>query len=55
VREWIDAVRDFLTLSEASRAAVLKNLDGAFDPEQARQRAEDAFRDAGGQTLLGLR
>jgi hypothetical protein len=103
----------FLTLSEASRAAVFKNLDGAFDPEeiffvgmqaarlampeateilgqavdagypawdaltrhpwiapvrgvpgfadvlrraeQARQRAQDAFRDAGGQTLLGLR
>jgi TolB-like protein/tetratricopeptide (TPR) repeat protein len=113
VREWIDSVREFLTLSEASRAAVLKNLDGAFDPEeiffvgmqaarlgmreateilgravdagypawdaltrhpwiepvrdaagfadilrraeQSRQRAQDAFRDAGGQTLLGLR
>ena len=34
VREWIDAVRDFLTLSEASRPAVFKNLDGAFDPEE---------------------
>jgi hypothetical protein len=33
VREWLDAVREFLTLSEASRPAVLKNLDGAFDPE----------------------
>ncbi len=34
VREWIDPVRDFLTLSEASRPAVFKNLDGAFDPEE---------------------
>ncbi len=34
VREWIDAVREFLTLSEASRPAVFKNLDGAFDPEE---------------------
>ena len=34
VREWIDAVRDFLTLSEASRSAVFRNLDGAFDPEE---------------------
>jgi tetratricopeptide (TPR) repeat protein len=34
VREWIEPVRDFLTLSEASRAAVYKNLDGAFDPEE---------------------
>ena len=112
VREWIDGVRDFLTLSEASRSAVFRNLDGAFDPEeiffvgtqaarlgmpeateilgravdagypcwdallrhpwitpiqgqpgfadvvrraeQARQRAEAAFREAGGLTLLGL-
>jgi serine/threonine protein kinase/tetratricopeptide (TPR) repeat protein len=112
VREWIDPVRDFLTLSEASRPAVFKNLDGAFDPEEiffvgtqaarlgmpeateilgraveagypcwdalvrhpwitpiqgqpgfadvvrraelARQRAEAAFREAGGLTLLGL-
>ena len=34
VREWIDAVREFLTLSEVSRPAVFKNLDGAFDPEE---------------------
>jgi eukaryotic-like serine/threonine-protein kinase len=34
VREWIDPVRDFLTLSEASRPAVFRNLDGAFDPEE---------------------
>jgi len=112
VREWIEPVRDFLTLSEASRSAVYKNLDGAFDPEEiffvgtqaarlgmpeateilgravdggypcwdalvrhpwitpikqqpgfadvvrraelARQRAEAAFREAGGTTLLGL-
>jgi len=112
VREWLDAVREFLTLSEASRPAVFKNLDGAFDPEeiffvgtqaarlgmpeattilgravdagypardalarhpwiapirgepgfadvlrraeQARERAKDAFREAGGETLLGL-
>ncbi len=112
IREWIDPVRDFLTLSEASRPAVFKNLDGAFDPEEiffvgtqaarlgmpeaieilgravdggypcwdalvrhpwiapvreqpgfadvvsraelGRQRAEAAFREAGGQTLLGL-
>jgi TolB-like protein/tetratricopeptide (TPR) repeat protein len=112
VREWIESVREFLTLSEGSRAAVFKNLDGAFDPEeiffvgtqaarlempeattilgravdagypawdalarhpwiariraqpgfadvlrraeQARERALDAFREAGGPTLLGL-
>jgi serine/threonine protein kinase len=112
VRDWLDAVREFLTLSEVSRPAVFKNLDGAFDPEeiffvgtqaarlgmpeattilgravdagyavpdalarhpwiapirgepgfadilrraeQARDRALDAFREAGGQTLLGL-
>jgi len=112
VREWIDPVRDFLKLSDASRSAVFKNLDGAFDPEeiffvgtqaarlgmpeateilgravdagypcwdalvrhpwitpikeqpgfadvvrraeQARKAAEAAFREAGGQTLLGL-
>jgi hypothetical protein len=112
VREWLDAVREFLALSEASRPAVFKNLDGAFDPEeiffvgtqaarlgmpeatmilgravdagypapdalarhpwiapirgepgfagvlrraeQARERALDAFREAGGQSLLGL-
>jgi TolB-like protein/tetratricopeptide (TPR) repeat protein len=112
VREWVDGVREFLTLSEASRPAVFKNLDGAFDPEeiffvgtqaarlgmpeaarilgeavdagypardalarhpwitpirgepgfadvlrraeQARQRAQDAFREAGGPALLGL-
>jgi eukaryotic-like serine/threonine-protein kinase len=112
VREWIDPVRDFLKLSEASRSAVFKNLDGAFDPEEiffvgtqaarlgmpeateilgravdagypcwdalvrhpwitpikeqpgfadvvrraelAKHRAEVAFREAGGQTLLGL-
>jgi serine/threonine protein kinase/tetratricopeptide (TPR) repeat protein len=34
VREWIESVREFLALSEASRAAVFKNLDGAFDPEE---------------------
>jgi serine/threonine protein kinase/tetratricopeptide (TPR) repeat protein len=34
VREWIDSVRDFLVLSDESRAAVFKNLDGAFDPEE---------------------
>src|SRR5262249_53415851 len=34
VRDWIDGVRDFLSLSEASRAAVFRNLDGAFDPEE---------------------
>jgi serine/threonine protein kinase/tetratricopeptide (TPR) repeat protein len=34
VREWIESVREFLTLSEVSRAAVFKNLDGAFDPEE---------------------
>ena len=33
VREWIGDVRDFLSLSEASPAAVLKNLEGTFDPE----------------------
>src|SRR5262249_30130555 len=112
VRDWIDGVRDFLSLSEVSRAAVFKNLDGAFDPEeiffvgtqaarlempeateilgravdagylawdalvrhpwiapvrgqpgfadvvhraeQARRRAEEAFRGAGGPALLGL-
>jgi len=112
VREWIDPVRDFLKLSDASRSAVFKNLDGAFDPEEiffvgtqaarlempeateilgravdagypcwdalvrhpwitpiqgqpgfadvvrraelARQRAEVAFHEAGGLTLLGL-
>jgi TolB-like protein len=112
VREWVDGVREFLSLSEASRPAVFKNLDGAFDPEeiffvgtqaarlgmpeateilgravdagypvrdalarhpwitpihgqpgfadvlrraeQARERAQDAFREAGGETLLGL-
>jgi len=27
-------VRDFLKLSDASRSAVFKNLDGAFDPEE---------------------
>jgi serine/threonine-protein kinase len=112
VRDWIDGVRDFLSLSEVSRAAVFKNLDGAFDPEeiffvgtqaarlempeatqilgravdagylawdalarhpwiapargqpgfievlhraqQARKRAEAAFREAGGPALLGL-
>jgi TolB-like protein/predicted Ser/Thr protein kinase len=112
VREWIEPVRDFLTLSEKSRPAVFKNLDGTFDPEEvffvgtqaarlempeateilgravdagypcwealvrhpwivrikeqpgfadvvrraelARQKAEAAFREAGGTTLLGL-
>ncbi|MFI5007130.1 MAG: hypothetical protein ACHQKZ_06795, partial [Solirubrobacterales bacterium] len=112
VKEWLDAVREFLTLSEASRPAVFKNLDGAFDPEeiffvgtqaarlgmpeatkilgravdagypasdalarhpwiapirgepgfadllsraeQARERALVAFREAGGESLLGL-
>ncbi len=112
VREWIQGVRQFLELSDASRAAVFRNLDGAFDPEEiffvgtqaarlampeateilgravdggypcsealtrhpwivpihgqpgfgdvvrraelARQRAEVAFRDAGGPALLGL-
>jgi serine/threonine protein kinase len=34
VREWIESVREFLTLSEVSRPAVFKNLDGAFDPEE---------------------
>jgi serine/threonine-protein kinase len=34
VREWVDGMRDFLSLSEASRAAVFRNLDGAFDPEE---------------------
>jgi tetratricopeptide (TPR) repeat protein len=34
VKEWIDSVRDFLSLGEASRPAVFKNLDGAFDPEE---------------------
>ena len=113
VREWVDGVRDFLSLSEASRRAVFRNLDGAFDPEEiffvgtqaarigmteateilgravdagypcwealtrhpwimplhrepgfaavlrraelARERALPAFREAGGQILLGLR
>ena len=27
-------MREFLTLSEVSRAAVFKNLDGAYDPEE---------------------
>ena len=112
VREWVEAMRDFLTLSEKSPSAVFRNLDGAFDPEeiffvgtqaarlampeassilgravdagypcwdaltrhpwitpvrgqpgfadvvrraeQARQRAEAAFREAGGPKLLGL-
>jgi hypothetical protein len=27
-------VRDFLTLSDRSRGAVFKNLEGAFDPEE---------------------
>ena len=27
-------MREFLTLSEVSRRAVFKNLDGAFDPEE---------------------
>jgi serine/threonine protein kinase/tetratricopeptide (TPR) repeat protein len=111
VREWIEGVRDFLSLSQASRAAVFRNLDGAFDPEEiffvgtqaarlampeateilgravdagypcwdaltrhpwmaeirdlsgfadvvrraerARERALDAFREAGGEALLG--
>ncbi len=34
MREWLDAVGAFLTPSEASRPAVFKNLDGAFDPEE---------------------
>jgi serine/threonine protein kinase len=113
VKDWIDGVRDFLALTDESLAAVHRNLDGAFDPEeiffvgtqaarigmpeateilgravdagyvcwdalmrhpwitpiqgqpgfadvvrraeQARQRAEAAFREAGGMTLLGLR
>jgi len=113
VREWVDGVRDFLSLSEASREAVFRNLDGAFDPEEiffvgtqaarigmaeateilgravdagypcwealthhpwitplhrepgfaavlrraelAREQALAAFREAGGQVLLGLR
>ena len=112
MRDWIEFVRDFLTLFEASCWAVYKNLDGAFDFEEiffvgtqaarlgmseateilgravdggypcwdalvrhpwitpikeqpgfadvvrraelARQRAEAAFREAGGTTLLGL-
>ena len=112
VRDWIEGVRQFLELSDASRLAVFRNLDGAFDPEEiffvgtqaarlsmpeateilgravdggypcwealtrhpwivpiqgqpgfadvlrraelARQRAEVAFRDAGGTALLGL-
>ena len=111
VREWVDGVRDFLSLSQASRPAVFRNLDGAFDPEEiffvgtqaarlampeatevlgravdagypcwdaltrhpwmaeirdqsgfadvvrraerARERALDAFREAGGEALLG--
>ncbi|HVQ29230.1 MAG TPA: serine/threonine-protein kinase [Vicinamibacteria bacterium] len=112
MREWLDAVRGFLTLSEISRPAVFKSLDGAVDPEeiffvgtqaarlgmpeattilgravdagypardalahhpwmasirgepgfadvlqraeQARERALGAFREAGGEALLGL-
>jgi hypothetical protein len=34
VREWMADVREFLRLSDASPAAVRKNLDGAFDPEE---------------------
>jgi hypothetical protein len=34
VQDWLDGVRDFLTLSDRSREAVFKNLDGAFDPEE---------------------
>jgi TolB-like protein/tetratricopeptide (TPR) repeat protein/predicted Ser/Thr protein kinase len=34
VQDWLDGVREFLTLSEVSRRAVFKNLDGAFDPEE---------------------
>jgi serine/threonine protein kinase/tetratricopeptide (TPR) repeat protein len=34
VEDWLDGVREFLTLSEVSRAAVFKNLDGAYDPEE---------------------
>ena len=34
VQDWLDGVREFLTLSEVSRAAVFKNLDGAYDPEE---------------------
>jgi eukaryotic-like serine/threonine-protein kinase len=34
VRDWIESMRDFLMLSDASRAAVFRNLDGAFDPEE---------------------
>src|SRR5262245_28250620 len=34
VKEWVEGVRDFLTLSDVSRSAVFRNLDGAFDPEE---------------------
>jgi TolB-like protein len=34
VRDWVESVREFLMLSEASPAAVFRNLDGAFDPEE---------------------
>ncbi len=34
VQDWLDGVRDFLLLSDVSRAAVFKNLDGAYDPEE---------------------
>jgi tetratricopeptide (TPR) repeat protein len=34
VQDWLDGVREFLALSEVSRRAVFKNLDGAFDPEE---------------------
>ena len=34
VREWIEGVRRFLTLSEDSGEAVLKNVEGTDDPEE---------------------
>lgn len=34
VQDWLDGVREFLTLSEVSPRAVFKNLDGAYDPEE---------------------
>ena len=34
IQDWLDGVREFLILSEVSRAAVFKNLDGAYDPEE---------------------